>query len=95
MFSITASGAPDKLRNYRFASDSGRLQFSNRPGARSVQTLSTIQEGNDNTGVEQDRLHRPKSLKWSRTRDSNLPRPVMPCQHRPYRRYCVALSLVA
>ena len=73
------------LCDYRFASDQGRLQFSNRPGARPVRTLTTIQEGNDNTGVEQDRLHRPKSLKCflldprSRTRDSNLPRPMMPC----------------
>src|SRR6516164_9697904 len=72
------------LCNYCFASDQGRLQFLNRLSARPVQTLTTIQEANDDPRVEQDRLHRPKSLRCflldprSRTRDSNLPRPIMP-----------------
>jgi hypothetical protein len=72
------------LCNYCFASDERRLQLANCTGTRLVRALTTIQEGYDNTRVEQDRFHRPKSLRClllepkSGTRDWNLPRPMMP-----------------
>ena len=72
------------LCNDGFASDERRPHFSNRPSTRLVKTLTAVQQRNDETCVEQDRLHRPKFRRCflfdprSGTPDSNLPRPMTP-----------------
>ena len=72
------------LCNDGLASDERRLHFSNRSSARLVITLAAIQQRNNETCVEQDRLHRPNFRRCflfdprSRTPDSNLPKPMIP-----------------
>jgi len=49
-----------------------------------MKLLTAVQESNDHAGIEQRRLHRPKSRKCflfdprSGTREANLPKPMTP-----------------
>src|SRR5207249_12335787 len=68
----------------RFAGDQGRLQIADCLGTCLVKLLTPVQKRHDDPGIEQYRLHLPKSRKCflfeprSETPEQNLPKPMTP-----------------
>jgi hypothetical protein len=72
------------LGNNRFASDQRRFDFLNRRGTDGVPLLTAVQQRHNDAGIQQYRLHRPKSRKCflfdprSGTPERNFPKPITP-----------------